>query len=351
MPQTMIDVFSGDAFSSVTLTDLVNRNYPYYPSFLDGLNLAPAVGMLTLDAAFDTSTGAIRMLSAIPRGGPPSQSAYDARSMRRLRASHFAREIEVNADELLGLRAADTLDAETLQGLILQRTDGPTGLKVQWAATREHHLLGMIDGVVYDADNATVLYDFYRWTETERPAPVNIAFAGMTAETSRIRTAATTLKRDAIKALNGMPLGAAQMMVLAGDDLYDRIDSSPEVKDARKTGAVGNRDSIRLLSETRVYDAFDYANIIWVNYRGSDDSLVAVPPNQGRAFMQGVPGLFQTLFAPADTFETVSVVGRPLYLLNNPSRQTEKRAVFELQSNPLHACTRPQSLRRVTFTG
>ncbi len=64
----------------------------------------------------------------------------------------------------------------------------------------------------------------------------------------------------------------------------------------------------------------------------------------------GVPGLFQQVFAPADTMQFVKTKGLPVYSLMRPERQTSSMAVVEVQSNPLTLCTRPLALRKMTKT-
>jgi hypothetical protein len=138
--------------------------------------------------------------------------------------------------------------------------------------------------------------------------------------------------------------------MLCGDNFFDAIMTSQEWITARKTGAFGNADAADVLGMNLAYSSFVYSNIMWINYRGTDDaSTVAVPTNEARAFMAGVPGLFQNFFAPADTFETISEVGLPFFLLQRPEAQTSSRRVFELQSNPLPACLRPLHLRRINY--
>jgi hypothetical protein len=222
------------------------------------------------------------------------------------------------------------------------------GLKVEWKLTLEHMLLGAIDGVVYDADNTTVLYDYFDWMGVVRPAPLVLNITGQTAETGEYEKFAMALRRAMILALTGMAFAGGQVVLLCGDNFFDALITSKELKAAKKNGAMGNQDAALKIAENSPYSAFAYAGIIWVNYRGTADSAVAVPTEEARAFMLGVPGLFQTLFAPADTFDTVGAEGLPLYLLNLPERQTSKRFTAELQSNPLIACLRPLSLRRIT---
>ena len=348
MPDLIMDIFNGDAFSSVTLTEKVNEKYPFVPTFLQDRGLAPAQGMVTLDAAFEESTGGIRLIASSPRGAPPSQQTRSRPMLRKLTASHFAREAQVYADELVALRGRGALTPQTAQRLLLQRTDGPIGLKVEWKLTLEHLLLGAIDGVVYDADNTTILYDFFAWMGVSRPAAIDINFSGMGAETAILDTFGISLRRTMILALQGMGLGAMMPVILCGDNFYDTAVASKEVKAAKKNGAMGNQEAAKAVAENTPYAAFQYAGCLWVNYRGTEDSVVSVPTNEARAFPEGVPGLFQTLYAPADTFDTVTGEGLPLYLLNLPERQTSKMFVAELQSNPLVACLRPLSLRRIT---
>ena len=126
--------------------------------------------------------------------------------------------------------------------------------------------------------------------------------------------------------------------------------TSQEIVSARKTGAFGRTDAADLIGQNLIYKSMVYGGVLWVNYRGTLDNAVAVPTNEARLFMAGVPGLFQAFYAPADTFETVSDIGLPMYLRQRPERQTSSRRVFELQSNPLLMCTRPTSCIRLTFS-
>jgi hypothetical protein len=263
----------------------------------------------------------------------------------------MSRETEINADELLGARMFGTLNAATAEGLLAQRVEGATGLKAELALTMEHFYLGAIDGVVYDGDNSTVLWDYFSWFGVARPTAISIAFSTEPATGStQIYQAATTLRRNMTQALNGMVLGGAKPVVLCGDQYYDKLVMSKEIAAARAAGAFSSPNALDIIAPNLVYASFTYAGVTWVNYRGSDDSIVSVPTNEGRAFMLGVPGLFQTYFAPCDTFETVSSVGLPYFLLQRPERQTSSRRVFELQTNPLVAVMRPRSLFRFAAT-
>jgi hypothetical protein len=83
MSGTMMDVFNNDAFTNVTLTERVNETFPYVPTFLYDLGIAPAQGMVTLTAAFEAATGGIRLIPTSPRGAPPSQQTAERAQLRR----------------------------------------------------------------------------------------------------------------------------------------------------------------------------------------------------------------------------------------------------------------------------
>ena len=57
----------------------------------------------------------------------------------------------------------------------------------------------------------------------------------------------------------------------------------------------------------------------------------------------GVPGLFRTVYAPADYIETVNTPGQRLYG-KQWEMQNGKGVNLEFQMNALHYCTRPRVL-------
>ena len=70
-----------------------------------------------------------------------------------------------------------------------------------------------------------------------------------------------------------------------------------------------------------------------------------VPTDKAYFYPEGVEGLFEIYFAPADTFETVNTLGLPLYARMIPDRDRDEWVRLEIESNPLPICTRPQVLR------
>ena len=87
--------------------------------------------------------------------------------------------------------------------------------------------------------------------------------------------------------------------------------------------------------------AFEFGGITWMNYRGGQN--VGIDTDKCHLVPSGVPGLFRTVYAPADYIETVNTPGQRLYG-KQWEMQNGKGVNLEFQMNALHYCTRPRVL-------
>jgi hypothetical protein len=55
------------------------------------------------------------------------------------------------------------------------------------------------------------------------------------------------------------------------------------------------------------HGSFDFGGITWANYKGG--GTIGVDTNKCHLFPTGVPGLFRTVYGPADYIETVNTPG------------------------------------------
>ncbi|WP_319498075.1 major capsid protein [uncultured Cohaesibacter sp.] len=349
MPELTLNIFDGDAFGAATMTSHVNMNIPFVPGFLGSLGLFSGEGVYTTTVAFDDENGNLSLIETSPRGSAPGQAKKTKGNTRHINTVRLAREAQITADEISGVRVLGTgSELQTAERLVWKRIDGPVGLKAELSFTREHMYMGAIDGLVYDADGTTEIWNYFSLYGVARPAAVNFALSTATAETSIITDTCMKKRRMMVKALNGFNLAGAVTVNLCGDNFFDAMYNNKEVIAARKLAATGNMDAPEIISANKAYSSFRYANEIWVNYRGDEGGKVAVPTDEGRSFMMGVPGLFMEYFAPADTFQFVNTEGLPSYVFQRKERQTDSMRVFELQSNPLTMCLRPLHMRRLT---
>ena len=72
----------------------------------------------------------------------------------------------------------------------------------------------------------------------------------------------------------------------------------------------------------------------------------------GKAFFspEGVDGLFETYFAPAEAFETVNMLGLAVYARTITDRKRDEWVRHEIESNPFPICTCSLVLRSARRT-
>lgn len=347
MPNPILNLFDGDAFGIVSLTAKV-QNVPFTPHLLGDMGLFFAQGSETTDIAVEIENGTLTVIPTSPRGAPPSQSVNTKRKIKKAETAHIAREAAIYADQVQNVRAFGANQLQTLEGLVMNRVEGPFGLRAQIELTHEHHRMGAIDGAVLDADGTTVLWDWFTFFGDTRPDTVDVDFASFTAADALFEQQSTGLVRTITKELNGLVTTSMTPVALCGDNFFDKVYGNKEVKAARKDRDRRERDpKDDVFGKSKAFTRLTYGGITYANYRGTDDGVVSVPTNEARLFPAGVPGLFQVHYAPADTWDAANTPGLPVYLLQRRERQTESARVFEMQSNPLHLCIKPKALRRL----
>ncbi len=137
----------------------------------------------------------------------------------------------------------------------------------------------------------------------------------------------------------------SQIAVICGAEFFDALTTCEEVKKAYDR----YQESL-FLRTGQARGEFEYAEILWVEYRGKNASTPFMPTDVGRVVPLGVPDLFLERWAPADYVETVNTTGLPVYAKQELMR-FGKGVEFEVQSNPLFICTRPSVLIKLQLTG
>lgn len=346
----MANVFTGDAFSALTLTTQIN-NVPYSPQFLGSLGdrLFAVDGVRTTDISIAERDGTLEIVQTSERGSPPEQSDHPKRNMRKASVVHLALEAQVNADEVQNAVAdallTGTPQLQAAEGLIEDRLNGPFGLRSRLELTHEYHRLGGIQGIVLDK-NGDELFDWYDYFGIAALTAHNTNFGALTADGGAFEVECTQIKREMLLELEGLPVASMIPVVLCGDNYYDQVYSNKEVKAARKNRDTGRESDV--FGSNKAFSTIEFGGILWANYRGTKDGAVGINTDKGRLFPLGVPGLFQMLFGPPDIMGMTNMKGLPVHAFMPPERQTSRRAVVEAQSNPITICCKPRALRELT---
>jgi hypothetical protein len=328
----MLDVFKADAFSTQSLTASVNK-MPAVPGRVGRLGIFNEKGVLTPNVVIEELNGSLSLIPTSPRGGPGNQVQHDKRKVRSFIVPHLKTYGHVYADEVSGIRAfGSETEIQTVKGVVDQRLAAQTS---RHDATLEYGRIGAIKGIILDADGTSVIYNLF--TEFG-VAQTTVDFVLGTAGTN-IKGKCLEVKRAIEDELGMVVLQGVHCF--CGKTWFDKFVAHPEVKAAYERW----RDGEFLRSDNR--RGFEFAGITFEEYSGKVGSVNFVADNEAHFFPLGVPGLFETCFAPADYMETVNTLGLPRYSKQKPM-DFDRGVSFEVQSNPLSYCTRPKTLVKGT---
>ena len=331
----MLDIFKSDAFSFTSLTDAVNLT-PYVPTRLGKMGLFETDGVDTLTIAIEMKGGVLTLVPSAARGAPGVNKNDQKGVLRDFRPVHLPQVVHVFADEVQGIRdfgsenGRKTLEALIARKLKVARTD----LDV----THEWQRIGCLKGQVLDADGTSVIYNYF----TEFNVTQQVIDMNLDNDATKVRGKCTAVARAVEDALGGVM--SDHIHVMAGDAFFDAFIDHPSVRDTyNATGAASvNREDLRR--------GFVFNNeIVIENYRGKIGSTPFIAADEAYAFPVGVPSLFKSFFSPANYSDAVNQTGLPYYAKPEPM-PFDKGMSIEVQSNPLHICTRPNAVVKLTRT-
>jgi hypothetical protein len=93
---------------------------------------------------------------------------------------------------------------------------------------------------------------------------------------------------------------------------------------------------------------FEFDGVVFSLYEGEVGGSELIEDGYAYAFPEGVPGMFQTKFAPGDYVETVNTVGVPYYA-KQELMKFGKGVDLEAQSNPICYNQLPEAVIRLSI--
>jgi len=320
--------FNTDVFELETLTAAV-QDIEYIPQRITELGYFSNEGIDTTDVRLDFGADSIELVPAAARGSEPKQREISKYKSRNFSTIHLPQRSSVQASELQNVRAFGTQSETEAVSAKLAKKVKKHHDDIMY--TQEHLRMGALKGIVYDADGTSVLLNLF--TEMS----VSQTTADILVATTTPRTDVVAIKRQIKTALGGV--GFKGVRFLCSPTFFDAFIENAEVKEqySRYMDSGMNRDDVRA--------GFSYGGAIFEEYEGT--SLVKIEDNTAYAVPEGVSGLFQSYYAPADYNETVNTMGLPMYS-KGWEKEGGKGWIVETQSNPLHICTRPTAIVKVS---
>lgn len=328
----ILDVFKGDAFSVISLTDRVNK-LPYVPGRAGQAIDWMEEGVPTTTIMIEEQSGTLTLINPSARGGPGVSVAKDKRKARNLIVPHIQIDDAVMAEEVQGVRAfGQESQVQTVQQIVDARMQQHLALKVD--PTLEYQRMGAVRGIILNPDGTT-LYNLF--TEFNVAQPAEVAFDLTVAANGAVRKTCTAVVRTVAAALGAIPFTGVH--AFCSDAFWDDLIANGEVR-----ASYLQQQEASQLREGVAYQQLRFGGITFENYRGAVTGTTQfVLTDKAHFFPVGTPGLWRTVYAPADYIETVNTIGLPRYAKQYPM-PNDKGVMLEVQSNPLSYCVRPNAL-------
>lgn len=326
----LADVFSGDAFNMMSLTNSM-LHLPYKPSRIGEMGLFTNQGVNTTTVVLEERDGVLKLLATKPRGAPAAAHDHAKRKARSFVVPHIPYDDVVLAAAIQDVRAwGSETRLQVIAGIINDRLQD---MRLDHEVTLEHLRAGCISGNILDADGSTVIFNLF----TE----FSISQTEVDFDTGTAATEQSLKCLEVVRAIEDA-IGNAPMdhvHALCSKNFFNAFITHATVKDAYARW----RNGEFLRSDPR--KGFEFAGIVFEEYRGSVGGVDFITAGDARFFPVGVPNLFKTYFAPADFFETVNTVGQPVYA-KQELMDMDRGVKLHTQSNPLPMCHRPSALVR-----
>lgn len=335
----MSDAFNADAFSVVSLTDSINK-LPFVPGRAGQVAGWQEEGVPTTSILIEEDEGELKLVDPSPRGGPGSAFASGVRKARSLVIPHYQVDDFIAADSVQNVRAFGSANQlEVLQ----DRVNAQLQKHVSWKLdpTLEFQRVGAIKGLILNADGST-LYNLFTEFGVTQETEIDFDLDAASPASGVLRGKCAAAVRTIADNAGGVPIGAIH--AFCGDAFFDALLAHKEVVESYKGSPMAQvlREGYVTPNGT-VYGVLEFGGIIWENYRGKVGSTPFVATDACHIFPVGTPGLWRTVYAPADYEETVNTMGLPRYAKQYPTPNGKGRQL-EVQMNALSYCTRPKAL-------
>lgn len=332
----LLDIFNSDAFTNLALTAKVNK-MPHVPGQAGRLGIFEEQGVPVRTIVVEERSGTLALIPNTAIGAPPNNNNLDRRKVRSFVVPHHPLEAKVMASEVQGVRE---FGGSELQAVESKVNDHMQLMGSKHDATLEYGRIGAIKGTILDYDGSTSIYNLF----TEFGVSQDTVDFVLATTTTNIKAKCLAVKRYIEVALGADMYD--HVHCFAGKDWFDAFVNHTNVKAAYERWA----DGAGQLGEFLRADnrrGFPFAGIWFEEYRGTVGAVDFVAAAEAHFFPVGVPGLFITRFAPADTLEAANTNGIPRYAMREMMEYGRGMKVLT-ESNPINICTRPKVLVKGT---
>lgn len=314
-------------FGVLALTEAINSITPN-PTQIRDLGIFEPKYLNTTYVNVEQRDGQWHLVASQTRGLSGQAVSEKARSVRTFNIPHLPIHDTVRADDVQNVRAFGSTQAQTVEAMVKDKlADG----KLELEYTREHLMLGALQGKILDADG-TVMYDLYKEFGLTRQE-YTWALSNAKTEVGAQIDAALTAQRQLLR--GAMPTG---WVALCGATFLEKLKYHASIKplyERYRDGAA--------YRETQALNpiVFEHNGIQFIQYVGDFGEHGAKIADNEAILLPLGRGLYREYFAPADMNETVNTTAQAYYA-SREKLPHGKGWDIHMQSNPLPMMLRPQ---------
>jgi len=301
------DVFTDDIFQATEVTEALG-NITYIPQGLNRMGLFEPEPIRVDNFQIYKKDETLELVKITERGTQGQQLGRDNRTLRPFRTYRLMQEARITANQIRNLFSDSMPFAYALARAEEEVAARQTKMMRQLELTKEYHRMAAVNGYVLDSDGS-VVYDLFAEFGIVQPAAILFNFATLVDGQFREYLAQQIIRPMARQAAARWVEGQTEVAALCGDNFYDRMVRSAEVRETYKSDM-----ELRTLREKRIWDSFYFGGVTWYNYRGTNDNAtIRVAPNEVKFFPVGAIDVFKEVRSPAEDFTDLGELGREFY--------------------------------------
>lgn len=261
----ILDVFHSDPFRTIELTTAIEK-VPYLPDGLEAMQVFDPEPIRTESLMVEQRQGVLTIVPISDRGAPGTQRTTELRQARSFKVPRIKVEDTIYAREVAGIRefGQETVMMQVMSE-VTRRLVGPTGLRSLLNYTKEYHRFAAVQGLLLDA-NGSVIYNWFN--EFGIPVPASIPFSLPAKTTGSLRPICNELVRNMKRKAQGGFTPATRVTAICGDAFWDSFITHPDVEKTYLNWAEAT-----VLRQGMAFETYSFADIDWINYRGSDNVI------------------------------------------------------------------------------
>ncbi len=315
---------SESVFGVRPLTEAINK-LPQSTSIIRSSKLFKQKMLTTTYVSIEDKEGQLLLVPNVPRGSSGQPISTKPRSIQNFNMTHLPKHEIVMADDVQNVRAFGSQNkTETVANLVLEKLQG---MKNDLEYTREHLMLGALQGEILNADGSVIfnLYDNFGLTRQEHVIELSKANTIVGKAMDKVKIALRNQLKG--ESCNGW-------LVLCGTEFYQELIYHKSVEQRYQ-----QRQNDPFIDK-QIYESFVHQGVEYVLYDHVFPNGVQIANDEAIIIPKGTRKVFFEYFAPANKNQTVNSLALPYYA-SREKLLHDKGWDLEAQSNPLPLVTRP----------